>query len=297
MEGLRASRARARASAWRSEDGNWKKGSWTSPSWRSSGGRRNGTRHDQSQQSLPAALTLIARLGMLPMEPASLVIGSEKDAAREIKGRGPSSRSSPRTRRAGGPAGRLRERGDPSRCQCQRFRMLPGSRGRRSDAEELAFRLREQADCGHPSRTRRAASSPTSGATRSAGARSRRAALTHACSARPASLGRPSEDKDDGERLGGDLLRRPRGLPRTQDHQALARAAVDFARERGARALEGYPMLTKPGDDDQPGASSTSATGASSTRPGSRRSAIRPRAGSSCASTLADPASVDERLT
>jgi GNAT superfamily N-acetyltransferase len=27
----------------------------------------------------------------------------------------------------------------------------------------------------------------------------------------------------------------------------LARAAVDFARERGARALEAYPMLTRPG--------------------------------------------------
>ena len=26
---------------------------------------------------------------------------------------------------------------------------------------------------------------------------------------------------------------------------ALARAAVDFARERGARALEGYPMITE----------------------------------------------------
>jgi GNAT superfamily N-acetyltransferase len=30
---------------------------------------------------------------------------------------------------------------------------------------------------------------------------------------------------------------------------ALARAAVDFARERGARALEGYPMITDPGKD------------------------------------------------
>jgi GNAT superfamily N-acetyltransferase len=28
---------------------------------------------------------------------------------------------------------------------------------------------------------------------------------------------------------------------------ALARAAVGFARERGARALEAYPMLTQPG--------------------------------------------------
>jgi GNAT superfamily N-acetyltransferase len=37
---------------------------------------------------------------------------------------------------------------------------------------------------------------------------------------------------------------RRRGISRT-----LARAAVDFARERGARALEGYAMLTEPGKD------------------------------------------------
>ena len=30
---------------------------------------------------------------------------------------------------------------------------------------------------------------------------------------------------------------------------ALVEAAVDFARRRGARALEGYPMLTEPGQD------------------------------------------------
>ena len=30
---------------------------------------------------------------------------------------------------------------------------------------------------------------------------------------------------------------------------ALARAAVDFARERGARALEGYPMIPERGKD------------------------------------------------
>jgi GNAT superfamily N-acetyltransferase len=30
---------------------------------------------------------------------------------------------------------------------------------------------------------------------------------------------------------------------------ALARAAVDFARERDARALEGYPMITHPGQE------------------------------------------------
>jgi len=37
---------------------------------------------------------------------------------------------------------------------------------------------------------------------------------------------------------------RRRGVTR-----ALARATVDFARSRGARAIEGYPMLTEPGQD------------------------------------------------
>jgi GNAT superfamily N-acetyltransferase len=37
---------------------------------------------------------------------------------------------------------------------------------------------------------------------------------------------------------------RRRGISR-----ALARAAVDFARERGARALEGYPMIAEPGTE------------------------------------------------
>ena len=37
---------------------------------------------------------------------------------------------------------------------------------------------------------------------------------------------------------------RRRGISR-----ALARAAVAFARERGARALEGYPMITQPGQE------------------------------------------------
>ncbi len=39
------------------------------------------------------------------------------------------------------------------------------------------------------------------------------------------------------------------GYRRRGVSRALARAAVDFARERGARALEGYPMLTEPGQE------------------------------------------------
>ena len=39
------------------------------------------------------------------------------------------------------------------------------------------------------------------------------------------------------------------GFRRRGISRALAHAAVDFARERGARALEGYPMLVDPGQD------------------------------------------------
>ena len=39
------------------------------------------------------------------------------------------------------------------------------------------------------------------------------------------------------------------GFRRRGISRALARAAVDFARERGARALEGYPMITQPGQE------------------------------------------------
>jgi hypothetical protein len=39
------------------------------------------------------------------------------------------------------------------------------------------------------------------------------------------------------------------GFRRRSVSRALARAAVDFARQRGARALEGYPMITQRGRD------------------------------------------------
>ncbi len=40
-----------------------------------------------------------------------------------------------------------------------------------------------------------------------------------------------------------------RGFRRCGVSRALARAAVDFPRERGARALEGHPMIPEPGKD------------------------------------------------
>ena len=41
-------------------------------------------------------------------------------------------------------------RGDPSRRQGQRFKMRPTESWASVGAEELAFRLRKQTDCGHP---------------------------------------------------------------------------------------------------------------------------------------------------
>jgi hypothetical protein len=44
----------------------------------------------------------------------------------------------------------LGTRGDPHRCQCQRYKMRSRESWASVGAEELAFRLRTQTDCGHP---------------------------------------------------------------------------------------------------------------------------------------------------
>ena len=52
------------------------------------------------------------------------------------------------------------------------------------------------------------------------------------------------------QRLGGDVFRDAgRDIGVQGITRALVRAAVGFARERGARALEGYPMISDPGEE------------------------------------------------
>ena len=136
----------------------------------------------------------------------------------------------------------------PSRCLCQKlkirdldFASVP--------VEELAHRLREQTDCGHPE------SDTTSGLVayldgepvgwcavepRTAYVRLQRNRIVWA--------GRTEDKTDDGVWSVACFLVR-RGFRRQGVSYALARAAVDFARERGARALEGYPMITRTGQD------------------------------------------------
>ena len=136
-------------------------------------------------------------------------------------------------------------RGDPSRCQCQRYKMRPRESWASVGAEELASRLREQIGCGHP------ASGTTSGLVayldgapvgwcavepRSAYGRLRR-------DCRVPWVGR-AEDKSDDSVWAVTCFVTRAGFRRRGVSRALARAAVDFARERGARAVEGYPMIT-----------------------------------------------------
>ena len=54
-----------------------------------------------------------------------------------------------------------------------------------------------------------------------------------------------AEDKTDDSVWAVSCLFTRAGFRRRGVSRALARAAVDFARERGARAIEGYPLTTK----------------------------------------------------
>ena len=58
-----------------------------------------------------------------------------------------------------------------------------------------------------------------------------------------------AEDKTDDSVWAVTCFVTRAGFRRRGVSRALARAAVDFARERGARAVEGYPMLTEPGQE------------------------------------------------
>jgi GNAT superfamily N-acetyltransferase len=144
----------------------------------------------------------------------------------------------------------LGTRGDPFRCQCQRYKMRPGEAWARFPVEERADRLRAQTGCGHPERD------TTSGLVAyldgepvgwcAVEARSAYPRLRSKC--RVPWDGR-SEDKADASVWAVTCFVTRAGFRRRGVSRALVRTAVDFARERGARALEGYPMLTEPGKE------------------------------------------------
>jgi GNAT superfamily N-acetyltransferase len=137
-------------------------------------------------------------------------------------------------------------RGAASWCQCQRYKLRPREAFAKFPVEERAHRLRQQTDCGHPE------SDSTSGLVAYldgepvgwCAVEPRPAYASLVRNARVPWEGR-EEDRTDGSVWAVTCLFtrarfRKRGVSR-----ALARAAVEFARDRGARAIEGYPMTTK----------------------------------------------------
>lgn len=141
-------------------------------------------------------------------------------------------------------------RGDPSRCWCQRFRMLPGESWASVGAEELAFRLRQQTHCGHPE------SDSTSGLVAYLDGEPVGWCAIAPRNVHPRLLrnnrvpweGRAEDKLDDSVWAVTCFLTRA-GFRRRGISYGLARAAIPFAREHGARALEGYPISTRPGQD------------------------------------------------
>jgi GNAT superfamily N-acetyltransferase len=133
-------------------------------------------------------------------------------------------------------------RGDSSRCWCQRYKMQPRESWASVGAEELAFRLREQTDCDHPR------SRSTSGLVAyvddepvgwcAVEPRSHYGRLLR--NMRVPWEGRSEDKADDGVWAVTCFVTRA-GFRRRRITYALAIAAVDFARRRGARALEAYP--------------------------------------------------------
>ncbi|HEY7723068.1 MAG TPA: GNAT family N-acetyltransferase [Pedococcus sp.] len=139
----------------------------------------------------------------------------------------------------------LGTRGPGSRCQCQRYKLRRRESFASFPVEDRADRLRQQTDSGSPG------SGTTSGLVAyldgepvgwcAVEPRAAYEGLLRNC--RVPWEGR-SEDKGDESVWAVTCLFTRAGFRRRGVSRALARAAVDFARERGARALEGYPITT-----------------------------------------------------
>jgi GNAT superfamily N-acetyltransferase len=133
------------------------------------------------------------------------------------------------------------------RCFCQRFK-IPDSQWRSLSDDERAHRLRTQADCGHPG------SGSTSGLI---GYLEDEPVTWCAVEPRTAYVrltrqvtwaGRNEDQTDEGVWAVTCLVIRTPCRRQGFSYRMIA-AAVDFAREHGAHAVEGYAMLTQPGQE------------------------------------------------
>lgn len=138
--------------------------------------------------------------------------------------------------------------GYPGRCQCQHFK-LPGPLWSNSTQEQRTTMLQAQAACGEPD------APGTSGLVAyvdgdPAGwvAVEPRIAYPKLRTTRIPWRDR-DEDKDDEGVWAVTCFLVRKGFQGRGLMYLLAKATVGFARERGARALEGYPMIIQPGNE------------------------------------------------
>ncbi|WP_328333549.1 GNAT family N-acetyltransferase [Kribbella sp. NBC_00382] len=165
--------------------------------------------------------------------------------------------------------------GNPARCSCQRFRMLHKESWASEGPEELAARLRDQTACGNPK------APATSGLVAyldgepvgwcAVAPRADHARLLR--DNRVPWLGR-TEDKTDPTVWAVTCFITHAGYRRRGISHALAHASVDFARQRGAHALEGYPDFAEGGSVGTL-ATFTDAGFTQVSQPGKRRAVLR----------------------
>ena len=141
-------------------------------------------------------------------------------------------------------------RGAAAICWCQRYKLAPKEAFKSHPAEDRAHRLRMQTECGNPR------SQTTSGLVAYLDREPVGWCAVEPRTAYPGLLrvyrvpweGR-SEDKTDDSVWAVTCVFVRAGYRHRGLSYALVRAAVEFARARGARALEGYPLITTPGQE------------------------------------------------
>lgn len=133
----------------------------------------------------------------------------------------------------------------PANCQCQRYKMRPKECFVSFPAEERADRLRIQTDpgCADAEATTGLVAYLDGEPVGWCAVEPRTAYIGMVRGGRVAWNGRSEDRTDDGVWAMTCFVTRA-GFRRRGISLALARAAVDYARRHGARAVEGYPMTT-----------------------------------------------------
>jgi GNAT superfamily N-acetyltransferase len=141
------------------------------------------------------------------------------------------------------------DRGYAAYCQCQKFKMRNWAEWNSTPVWERMQRLQDQTHCGDSAaRTTSGLVAYLDGEPVGWCAVQPRTAYIRLPPQRVAFKAR-GEDPADESVWAVTCFATRAGFRRRGISRALARATVDFARRRGARALEAYPMITEPGQE------------------------------------------------